>query len=55
MQGHQCYAGTGIELIGVGCERRVVEELGECFAADLGVVRGIGQFFQVFNSTQGLR
>ena len=55
VQGHQRDAGAGIELVGVGRQRGVVEELGECFAANLGIVGGVGQFLQVFNPAEGLR
>ncbi len=49
VEGHQRDAGVGIELIGVGGERGVIEEFGERFAAHLGVVGGVGEFLQVFN------
>ncbi len=55
VQRHQRDAGVGIVLVGVGGERGVVEELGQRFAADLGIVRGVGQFLQVFNAAEGLR
>ena len=54
VQRHERDAGVGIELIGVGGERGVVEELGQRFAALLGVVRGVGQFLQVLNAAEGL-
>ncbi len=55
MKGHQRYAGTGIELVGIRCERCVIEKLRECFTTNLGVVCSVGQFLQVFNPAQGFR
>ena len=43
----------GSNLIGVRGESGVVEEFGEGFSALLGVVRGVGQFLQVFNAAEG--
>ena len=53
VEGHQRDAGVGIELVGVGGESGVVEEFGEGFSALLGVVRGVGEFLQVFNAAEG--
>ena len=55
VQRHQRDAGIGIELIGVRGQRGVVEELGQRFAARFGVVRGVGQFLQVFDAAEGFR
>ena len=55
MQCHQRDARVGIELIGVGRQRRVIEKLGQRLAAHLGIVRGVGQFLQVLNAAEGLR
>ena len=54
VEGHERDAGVGIELIGVGGERGVVEEVGESLATLLGVVRGVGQFLQVLDAAEGL-
>jgi hypothetical protein len=42
-------------LVGVGREGGVVEEFGQGFAANFGVVGGVSQFFQVFNAAECLR
>ena len=55
MQRHQRDARFGVELVGVRGQGGVVEELGQCFAAGLGVVSGVGQFLQVFNAAERLR
>ncbi len=55
VQGHQRDAGVGIELVGVGGQSGVVEEVGQGLAAGFGVVGGVGQFLQVFNAAEGLR
>ena len=55
MQRHQRDAGVRVVLVGIGGKGGVIEELGQGFAADLSVVRGVGQFFQVFNAAEGLR
>jgi hypothetical protein len=54
VQRHERDASVGIELIGVGGECGVVEEFGESFAALFGIVRGVGQFLQIFNAAEGL-
>ena len=55
VQGHQCDAGLGVELVGVGGQSRVVEKLAQGLAAGFGIVGGVGQFLQVFNAAEGLR
>ena len=55
VQRHQRHARLGIELVGVGGQRGVVEEFGQCFAAHFGIVRGVGQFLQVLNAAECLR
>ena len=54
VQGHERDARVGVELVGVRCQCGVIEEVGEGFAADLGIVRRIGEFLQVFNPAEGL-
>jgi len=55
VEGHEGDAGFGVELISVGRKGGVVEEIGQGFAADFGVVGGIGQFLEVFNAAEGFR
>ena len=40
-------------MVGVADECGVIEEFGERFAALLGVLRGVGEFLQVFNAREG--
>ncbi len=53
VQRHERDAGVGIVLVGVGGEGGVVEEVGEGFAANFGVVGGVGEFLEVFNAAEG--
>ena len=55
VQSHERDPGFGIELVGVGGQGGVVEELGQRFAAGFGIVGGVGQFLQVFNAAEGFR
>ena len=52
VQSHQRDAGIGIEFISVRGESCVVEEIGESFATLLGVVRGVGQLFQILDAAE---
>ena len=55
VESHERDARVGIELVGIGGESGVVKEIGESFAALLGVVRGVGQFLQILDAAEGLR
>ena len=55
VQRHQRNAGLGIELIRIGGQGGVVQELGQRLAAGFGVVGGVGQLLQVLNAAEGLR
>ena len=54
MQRHQGDARLGAVGVGVGDQGRVVEELGEGFAALLGVLRGVGQLLEVLDAGERL-
>jgi len=54
VQRHQGDARLGAVGVGVGDEGRVVEKVGERFAALLGVLRGVGQLAEVLDAGEGL-
>ena len=49
MQAHQRHARVRFVLIGVADQRGMVKKLSQRLAPLLSVLRGIGQFLQVFN------
>ena len=53
MQRHQRHARVGVVLVGVADQRSVVEKFSERFAALLRILRGVGEFLQVFNTREG--
>ena len=55
VQGHQRDARGRIELVGVRGQRGVIQKVGQALAADLGIVRGVGEFFQVFDPAESFR
>ncbi len=55
VQRHERDAGVGVVLVGVGGQSGVVQEISQSLAAGFGIVRGVGQFLQVFNAAEGLR
>jgi len=52
---HQRDTSLRVELVGVGGQGSMVEELGQRLAARFGIVSGVGQFLEVLNAAESLR